>query len=257
MNLHRLAFGPKWLVTGIAISAITVATFGVLTVAGVIGPNADETGVGGTSITARDGDAPDTPGPTDGDDVGDPASTEPASDPRQPEDSSTSPTVTPTPASGTSGGPQPGDNNSGGGGPGSAPGGGGPGGGGPGGGGPGGGNGQPPDRGTKTFAISGSAQGLYPGGTAPLALQLENPSAFPIRVVSLTVQAANSDKAGCSANNLVVPSYEDAAGSGDDVVVPRRGTRTHTLQVGLVATAPDACQNATWSLSYSGRAVRA
>lgn len=108
-----------------------------------------------------------------------------------------------------------------------------------------------------TFEISGSVAGLYPGGTRPLALKLENTSSQSMKVTDLSVAAAASNRVGCDASNIIEPSYRDAAGSSDDIVVTAHGEKTVTLQMRMVADPAEACKSATWVLTYSGRAVKA
>lgn len=109
-----------------------------------------------------------------------------------------------------------------------------------------------------TFEIKGNAGGLYPGAQLSLELKLENASNTAIRITSLQVAAAHSDRAGCDKANLVTPTFvDDPQSSSDDIVVPRNGEATTTVTIGMVANPSNSCQNATWDLTYTGQAVKA
>jgi hypothetical protein len=115
----------------------------------------------------------------------------------------------------------------------------------------------------KIFVISGNVTGLYPGGSVTLALRLHNPLHPSIRVDTITIVSGPANGA-CPASNL-------AAGSG---LAPLNNLYTITLSpprvipggqsvdgpqvpITLRKGAPDACQNATFVLLYSGSATRA
>jgi hypothetical protein len=101
----------------------------------------------------------------------------------------------------------------------------------------------------KSFTISGSATGLYPGAMRPLALTVNNPDPQAIRVESITVQAANASPQ-CAGSVLSVGSFTP-------FVVDGRATGTTTLSLSMAATAGNACRSATWTLTYTGSAVKA
>ena len=104
--------------------------------------------------------------------------------------------------------------------------------------------------GHRDFVVSGHVTGLRPGGTKALNLTVRNPNSVAIRVTSLTVGAAQAAP-GCSASRLELPAW---AGS---LPIPKRGTASLTVHVQLKPGAPDACQGATWPLTYGGTAVKA
>jgi hypothetical protein len=126
----------------------------------------------------------------------------------------------------------------------------------------GGGGGSGPIARAKSFVISGQPEGtLFPGGpalTVPLAIF--NPNPIPIRVTSLAVAVASSP-AGCSASenldivqsdvsaerSLTVPA--DAA-----VTLPAQGVSAPTIRLLNLPVNQDACQNATFPLTYTGSA---
>ena len=117
--------------------------------------------------------------------------------------------------------------------------------------------------GHKVFVISGNVDGLYPGGTATLALRLRNPLGKSISVNTLSIIGL-ATKSGCAASYL-------AAGTG---LAPLNHLYTITLSpplvvasgqsldgphvpITLIKAAPDACQNATFLLLYGGTATSA
>ena len=129
-------------------------------------------------------------------------------------------------------------------------------------GGPNPGNGKPVGNGaggnpTQKFTITGTVSGLYPNATRQLPLTLTSPAAFTVKVTKLSITAANADKVGCLRTNLIVPSFTDQPGSADDVLIPRNSQTVKTLPMRMVANPADACQGATWTLTYSGEAVQA
>lgn len=117
----------------------------------------------------------------------------------------------------------------------------------------------PPDQArTPDFSISGSNTSdlLVPGGTVSLPLQLSNPYGFALQVQSLGVTVSAVSAAGCptkiGANSIVTADALSAA-----VTVPSRGTAQATLTLHLDSTAPYQCADATFTLRYTGNAVRA
>jgi hypothetical protein len=116
---------------------------------------------------------------------------------------------------------------------------------------PRGGGGQPGSGGDDpgTFEISGHVDGLAPTVVRQLAMRLENPARFDIVVEPLQV-AVGDAAPGCPANALAV------ALADVPVVVPARGETTVTVSVALIDDPPDACQGATFPLTYTGTAGR-
>jgi len=102
----------------------------------------------------------------------------------------------------------------------------------------------------KDFIVTGQVTSLDPGVNRSLVLTVRNPNNFAIRVTSVTV-AASAASSSCPAGALTLPSWTGS------LLVPKDGTTTLTLQLLLKATAPDACQGATWPLTYGGTAVKA
>jgi hypothetical protein len=104
------------------------------------------------------------------------------------------------------------------------------------------------------FSINGHVTELYPGRTAPLLLTVSNPNASSIQVNSLTVTAGASNKSGCegtSALNLQTSNY-----SGPAFIVPAHGNASVSLSITMPGTVANACQGATFSLTYGGSATQ-
>jgi len=102
------------------------------------------------------------------------------------------------------------------------------------------------------FYISGNVGGLYPGAQSQLPLTVTNPMSVDITVTSLTVSPTGSDTIGCdgtSSQNIQVTDY-----SGPGFVVGHGGSAIVELPIGMPASAADACQEATFALSYGGSA---
>jgi hypothetical protein len=113
------------------------------------------------------------------------------------------------------------------------------------------------------FFISGNVNGLYPGGSATLALRVHNPLHRSIRVETITIISGPANS-GCSASNLVAGSGQAALNSlytitlSPPLVVPSgQSVNGPRVAITLLGSAPNACQNATFVLLYSGRATRA
>jgi len=108
---------------------------------------------------------------------------------------------------------------------------------------------KPPANGHKDFVMSGEVQNLRPGGSRPMVITVRNPNSVAIRVTSVTV-AAGTAGPSCPASALTLPRWTGG------LVVPKRGTATLTVNVGLKPTVSDACQGARWPLTFAGAAVK-
>lgn len=97
------------------------------------------------------------------------------------------------------------------------------------------------------FTISGEVDGLYPGVRATLEARVTNPHPFSIVVTSVTAVAADA-RASCPASMLEIE------GTAEPVEVPARETAVVLLAVRMDRDAPDACQGATWPLTFRGQA---
>jgi hypothetical protein len=111
-----------------------------------------------------------------------------------------------------------------------------------------------------TFLVSGQAQGVYPGLVVPLPLTLTNPQSFGITVnqLAVTVQSPSST---CTARQLEVGILNAGQFQAENPIpvsisLGKNGTAFYTLQLRMVRTAADACQGATFTLSYGGSAVK-
>jgi hypothetical protein len=116
--------------------------------------------------------------------------------------------------------------------------------------------------GHKVFVISGNVAGLYPGGSATLALQVHNPLHKSIRVETITIISGPANS-GCPASNLAAGTGLAALSSlytitlSPPLVIPGgQSADGPQVPITLLKGAPDACQNATFLLLYSGSATR-
>jgi hypothetical protein len=106
------------------------------------------------------------------------------------------------------------------------------------------------DEAAKSFLVAGDVEGLAPGVTRPLLVQLSNPNNTAISVEKLSVTVGNSST-GCAGTNVRVGAF------GAPVLLPARGSAQISLPVTMLGTAPAACQGATFPLTYGGSAVKA
>lgn len=111
---------------------------------------------------------------------------------------------------------------------------------------PGGGGGPS----TGAFELTGSVDGLYPGANLALPVRVENPARFAVRLLTLEVRVADAGP-GCPASTISVGPYPGG------VQVPARGEVVVDLPVTMIPGAPDACQGATFALTYRGTAEKA
>jgi hypothetical protein len=102
-----------------------------------------------------------------------------------------------------------------------------------------------PVRAADGFAITGQVDGLYPGADMTLNARVANPYPFTIRVTSLGVTVRDAGPA-CPASVIEV---QDSRAQGD---IPSNATGTVPLEIRMDPTAPDACQGATWTLTFAG-----
>ncbi len=104
---------------------------------------------------------------------------------------------------------------------------------------------------TGVFYIAGDVHGFYPGRARRLQLTVSNPQTFDIDVTRITVRIRNSNHPGCTSFWLRADEFNGS------LLVPAQGSATLKIRMGLRRKAPDACQGATWPLTYSGTAVMA
>jgi hypothetical protein len=99
------------------------------------------------------------------------------------------------------------------------------------------------------FEIAGEVDGLYPGAETTLDALVTNPYPFAIQVISASATVGDASSA-CPASMLEVGDAQTT------VEVPATSTGSVPLRVRMHASAPDACQGATWPLLFTATAVR-
>ena len=100
------------------------------------------------------------------------------------------------------------------------------------------------------FPISGSIADLVPGDQRTLVVQLTNPNPFTVSVNQVAV-TATAASAACGVANLSIQPLPAP------VLVDGNATGTAGIPIKLVATAPDACQGATFPLTFSAEVTKA
>src|SRR3954470_14986873 len=85
--------------------------------------------------------------------------------------------------------------------------------------------------------------GLYPNADASVPVTVHNPADYELAVHSANVTVGDA-RPGCPAANLQAFSY-----SGD-VVAPPHGDATIPVRMHMLGSAPDACQGASFPLSF-------
>lgn len=104
--------------------------------------------------------------------------------------------------------------------------------------------------GGETFDITGSVSGLLPTISSTLDITIEHTGPRPIRVIDLTI-AIGDPPGPCAPEDLVLvpPALP--------IDVPARDEVTVVVEARLADGVRDACQGATWDLTYTGTAERA
>jgi len=110
----------------------------------------------------------------------------------------------------------------------------------------------PVGRGTpgRVQITSSNVVGLYPGAQRTLMLSLRNlDMRHDVTVRAIRVSAIASTSLRCPAGpaNLTIQQY------GGQLVIPRGSARMITVLLGMPATVTNACQRATFKLSYSAQ----
>ena len=96
--------------------------------------------------------------------------------------------------------------------------------------------------------------GLYPGATKTLALGIKSTYSFPVRITAVkTKVAAATTRPGCAGTrtNLLISHR-----GGAFLVKPKK-TAAVVMTVVMPPTVADACQGATFKITFTARAVRA
>lgn len=113
--------------------------------------------------------------------------------------------------------------------------------------------------GRPSFRIGGDVTDLVPGRTSTLRVEVSNPHSWPIRILTITVEAEKATTACHAARHLRMGSYDYRRPQARMVIVPAGGTTVVPLPIWL-PNAPDrnqdACKNATFTLHYTGTAGR-
>ena len=94
------------------------------------------------------------------------------------------------------------------------------------------------------FTLTTDYTGLYPNADVSVPVTVHNPEAYRLAVHTADVRVGDASPA-CSAANLEASSY-----SGD-VIAPAHGDTTIPIRMHMLASAPDACQGATFPLSFT------
>jgi hypothetical protein len=108
----------------------------------------------------------------------------------------------------------------------------------------------------KGFGIKGvPVTGLYPGAVRPMTLKLTNTYPYSIAVAApIATVAATTNKAGCTgiaANLGITPAGIRR------LVIASHKSKTVVIQVAMPPTVADACQGATFKISFRAKATRA
>jgi hypothetical protein len=102
---------------------------------------------------------------------------------------------------------------------------------------------------SRTFTISGSIGGLWPGKAARLVLAVHNPQPYAIAVTSIST-TVESPGVPCAASALSVRAFAGMLHVG------AKATAHVSVPITLAHSAPDACEGAVFPLRYNGRGVR-
>ncbi|MGW6448640.1 hypothetical protein [Lentzea sp. NPDC055074] len=100
-----------------------------------------------------------------------------------------------------------------------------------------------------TIADVGTATGLVPGGTVTRKVRVTNPNNQDIKVTRLEASAGRPSP-NCPANAVTV------APLAAPIVIAKNTSADVPLTVRMSASAPDACKNLTFPLTYSGTAIK-
>ena len=99
------------------------------------------------------------------------------------------------------------------------------------------------------LAISGDVEGLHPGAHAALEVTVANPYAFDVRLRSLEITVGDAGP-DCSAPALIVGPIPT------DDIVRGRAASVVDVPIAMADSAPDACQGATFPLTYTATAAK-
>ena len=95
--------------------------------------------------------------------------------------------------------------------------------------------------------------GLYPGATRTVALQIKNTYPYPVRITAVQAKvAAATTRPGCAGinTNLAVTR------KGGPITIKPKKSAPVIMTVVMPKTVADACQGATFKITFTARAVR-
>jgi hypothetical protein len=93
---------------------------------------------------------------------------------------------------------------------------------------------------------------MYPGSSTPIRVTYVNPESFAIRITSVTPSASMPTAVtGCSAADV-----RFGAVSEPSQVVPRNGTATVYIPVGLRSSANDPCKGQEFTITVTATGVK-
>ena len=95
------------------------------------------------------------------------------------------------------------------------------------------------------FTLTTNYTGLYPDADVTVPVTVHNPLAYDLAVHTANVGVGDASS-GCGAG------YLEASSFSGDVVVPAHGDATIPIRMHMLASAPDACQGATFPLRFIG-----
>ena len=94
------------------------------------------------------------------------------------------------------------------------------------------------------FTLTTSYTGLYPDADVTVPVTVHNPKTYDLAVHTAAVQVGDASP-GCAAG------YLEASSFSGDVVIPAHGDTTIPIRMHMLASAPDACQGATFPLRFT------
>ena len=96
----------------------------------------------------------------------------------------------------------------------------------------------------REFTLSATYSGLYPNADVSVPVTVHNPQTFDLAVHSAAVTVGDASPA-CRAGNLIATSFvgDVVVAAGRDGAVP--------IRMQMPASAPDACQGATFPLTFT------
>jgi len=94
------------------------------------------------------------------------------------------------------------------------------------------------------FTLTTNYTGLYPDADVTVPVTVHNPMAYDLAVHTANVRVGNASS-GCTAG------YLEASSFSGDVVAPAHDDTTIPIRMHMLASAPDACQSATFPLSFT------